>query len=229
MLVAAALLGGCVAAPFDPSSIAGLKLWLKADSLVLNDADPISTWTDSSGNGFNATASGTARPTYKTAIQNTQPVARFNGSTNGMNVAQIISAQPDTVIISAKAQTGTSGRMWDGISGSGEQLFQLNASGFLQMYAGSAFVVDAVDHYGAWHVFTAIFNGASTFSYLDGTQAATGNPGTNAGATANYLGWSGLTTFMTGDIGEVLVYDTALSSTNRGLVEAYLKSKWGTP
>jgi hypothetical protein len=64
-----------------PDQIAGLKLWLKADSLSLSDGDPVSTWADSSGNGNDATQ-GTAglRPLYKTNIVGGKPVVRFDGT-----------------------------------------------------------------------------------------------------------------------------------------------------
>jgi hypothetical protein len=52
---------------FNPASIAGLQLWLKTDTIALNDGDLVSSWTDQSGNANNASASGAQRPTYKTA------------------------------------------------------------------------------------------------------------------------------------------------------------------
>jgi hypothetical protein len=68
--------------PLSPDAVSGLALWLKADALSLNDADPVSTWTDSSGNGRNFTQTGTARPTYKTTaglFPTNKPVVRFDG------------------------------------------------------------------------------------------------------------------------------------------------------
>lgn len=67
-------------AAWTPASKSGLVFWFKADSLALNDGDPISTWTDSSGNlGQNATQAGTLRPLYKTNIQNSKPAVRYDG------------------------------------------------------------------------------------------------------------------------------------------------------
>jgi hypothetical protein len=50
------------------SGITNLILWLRADCVTGNGADPadnstVSTWTDLSGNGSNATANGS--PTYQ--------------------------------------------------------------------------------------------------------------------------------------------------------------------
>ncbi len=53
----------------------------------------------------------------------------------------------------------------------------------------------------------------------------TGNLGAGIGARAVY----GNANFLTGDIAEILIYDTALSSTDRQAVEQYLSDKWFTP
>lgn len=67
-----------VVTAFTPTDIADLALWIAADAIVgLVDADPVTTWADSSGNGLDATGSGATRPTYKTAIVNGLPVVRY--------------------------------------------------------------------------------------------------------------------------------------------------------
>lgn len=208
---------------FDPSSIAGLKLWLKADSLALSDGDPISTWPDSSGNGFDATAAGTLRPTYKTAIQNGLPVARYAGG-QVMDITAVVSGQPCTIFFVAKDTLGGS-HFIDG-SGGGRITAGINGLGFPNMFAGS-FVDGATESRSAFHVFTYIFNGASSSIYRDGILDASGNAGT-AGGSVILFGGDGGGSNLTGDIAESLGYDTALTG-NRGSVEVYLKNKWATP
>jgi hypothetical protein len=46
----------------------------------LSDADPVSTWSDRSRNGADATQTSTNRPQYKATIQGGQPVVRFDGT-----------------------------------------------------------------------------------------------------------------------------------------------------
>ena len=66
---------------------AGAGLVLDARRLTgLNDGDAVSTWSDVSGNGRNATGVGTERPLYKTAIQGGQPVLRFDGSNDNLSL-----------------------------------------------------------------------------------------------------------------------------------------------
>jgi hypothetical protein len=58
-----------------------LKVWLKADAITgLHDGDAVGTWSDQSGNGFDATqATAGNKPTYKTSILAGKPVVRFDG------------------------------------------------------------------------------------------------------------------------------------------------------
>ena len=56
------------------------RLWLRADDLrYLNDGDPVSTWTDTSGNSFDATQTGTARPVLIKDTINGLPAVYFDG------------------------------------------------------------------------------------------------------------------------------------------------------
>jgi len=76
-----------IGAEFTPADIAGLSLWLRADSGTYqdngmttpaeSDADPVGGWQDKSGNGFNFTSVADGdRPILKLAILNGQPVIR---------------------------------------------------------------------------------------------------------------------------------------------------------
>lgn len=72
---------------------ATLLLNLQADSLALNDNDPVTTWPDLSGNGRDFTQTGTARPTKQTI--GGFPVVVFDGIANwmlGSNFADNLSA-----------------------------------------------------------------------------------------------------------------------------------------
>jgi hypothetical protein len=68
----------------DPFTIQGLQGWWKADATVpplkLNDGDAVTEWTDNSGNGHHARATGSNRPIYKVNIVNGRPVVRFTTS-----------------------------------------------------------------------------------------------------------------------------------------------------
>lgn len=61
---------------------ATLLLDLEADMLLLSDGDPVSTWADQSGNGYDFTQTGDARPTKQTI--GSYPTVVFDGIGNWM-------------------------------------------------------------------------------------------------------------------------------------------------
>src|SRR5687767_7057806 len=89
---------------FDPSTIAGLQLWLKADAITgLSDADPVTTWEDSHTSNHDATqATGAAKPIYKTGIVNGKPVVRFDGVDDFLGLTSLPAGAAKTLIIVAK-------------------------------------------------------------------------------------------------------------------------------
>ena len=52
----------------------------------LSNNDPVSTWPDISRNNYNATQTGTARPTFKTAQQGGNPTLNFDGSNDNLEI-----------------------------------------------------------------------------------------------------------------------------------------------
>jgi hypothetical protein len=65
---------------WTPSKLPDLFAWYDADALSLSNNDLISTLADSSGNGYSLTASGAARPQFKTNIFNSRASMLFSGS-----------------------------------------------------------------------------------------------------------------------------------------------------
>lgn len=85
-----------------------------------------------------------------------------------------------------------------------------------------------------WHIFgTTLTTGANGWNfYKDGVvNGSLAGFVLHTGVTPMRIGvGSSIPTFyLYGDIAEYLLYNTALSDTNRGLVETYLRNKWGTP
>jgi hypothetical protein len=215
---------------FSPDDIAGLELWLKADTLVLSDNDPVATWTDSSGNGNDVTQ-GTAgtRPLYKTAIQNGLPVVRFDGTDDYMIHTTLNVSQPGTVFIVGKTLAGEGNtRFMDGeTTGTDRWIFGTSSTNAdYQIYAGTS--VDTGTPDTAFHYFTVVFNGASSAGWVDAVSLFASNLGAQnlaSGITVG-AGQNGDEN-LTGDIGELLLYDSELSAPDRASVEAYLAAKWG--
>src|SRR6476620_9249766 len=66
---------------FSPASVTGLKLWVRAESLVsLANNAAVATWKDESGNGNDLVqATGSKRPVYLANVESL-PGVSFDGS-----------------------------------------------------------------------------------------------------------------------------------------------------
>jgi len=221
---------------FSPSQISGLIVWLDASQISgLNNNDPVTTWTDLSGNGNNATqATGSQKPTYKTSELNGRPVVLFDGVDDKLATAAFSSAlaQPAS-IYTVVSWTVTGATFQDPIDGiaSGQRMviaFEVATQKFI-MFAGSAVTFGGVASAGAsFHLLNAIYNGASSSGFINGVNqpGLSSNPGTE-GITGVLLGDAPLGgQAFSGRIAEVLVYSGAHSATQRQSIESYLNSKW---
>lgn len=223
-----------------------LTTWFKADAITdLVNGATVSTWTDSTGNGFNALQTLSAnQPTYVTGAINGLPVIRFN-SVNSSYLWFYRPVQDDfTIILVYKSSLGisTGTDFWSGAGlvngeqgGSVDDLgTSLNANG--QILAGTG-NPDTSIHSGTGfanglpHVMTfkrTKSTGALAL-YVDGSIVAAATGGTQSLASPNLLllGAQGtLNNFYTGDIAEVQIYSAALTDTDRLGIERALKCKY---
>jgi hypothetical protein len=203
--------------------------WLEFDAIAaLVDNDPISTCTDSSGNGRSATSALTARPLFKTNIQNGLAVARFDGSNDFMNWGNDlgISAQPFT-LFGAFDQNAASDRIFNAKSDS--CWWEATATQW-RIAAVTGRDYQALDT--NWGVHVVVFNGASSSGSHNGQNDTLSTPGTGAPTAGAMIGsnWNSGTpnaNFFTGDMGELGIIAGAVSTEERQLLEGYLGHKWG--
>lgn len=206
----------------NPNTISNLAAWYKADSLVLSNGDPISTWADSGTNSRDVTQTGTARPTYRTNVINSLPVVRFDGVDDYLALAQsFISGDNWTIIAVSKSSSGTGPvasndapgqRGWvffRGISGGN---FETGGVGGTNYTASSGF--DIITVKGGIEIYTnGIFNSSSTRSI----------PSNSAAFEIGHRGFGDL---FNGDIAELIIYSKKLSLLERAKVETYLSAKY---
>jgi len=184
---------------------------------------------DSSGNNHPMIADETG-VVYKTNVQNGLPVLQSSGNGAGsggfMNAAIGTVAQPYTIAAVAKRLAGTTNPFI-----SDQSNFQAgdNAGGGTWFEtAGTSINGGTSDN--NFHTFVMVLNGASSALYVDGTQIASGNAGSNSLGTA----FGNLILFMdlvarrnAYQIGEVLLYGSGAPTPAQ--LYAYLQPKWGTP
>lgn len=236
------LVFGTFGGAFVPTSITGLVLWVKADSLALSDGDPVSTWTDSSTQGNNLTqATGANQPTYKTAIVNGKPVVRFNGTSTFLSHADNASLSPAAISVFIVAKTNAAPLSGNRILLEKELSFRfitsetstaniavrLGTSGTAWGSGGFTGTTALTTSFSLWEM---TYNAVSDLEfYVNGTTAGSGAPSGDIfdNTSTLYLGCYNATDFFwDGDVAEVLIYNSALSTTNRQSVENYLTTKY---
>lgn len=226
-------------ASFPPTT--NIALWLKADGLIgLNNGDSASVFTDYSGLGRNFTATGTARPTYRTAQQNGLPGVDFNGTTNVMTGS--LDANPGSyslfMVLKMKAIGGNPTPFRHGTVDNlaGADCYACILNGGLRNFQHRASAGTATNFSdGAattnWELWTLISTTTPTQTFrLNGSNQTLSPTGvfmptpTAAGVLGAFVINS---LFASCIIGEVLLYKADVGTTNRDTIETALKSKWG--
>lgn len=226
-----------VAAGFNCTDVAGCWFWGKANSLALSNSDPVGTWADQSGNSNDLTQSTSgSKPLYKTNVLNSLPVVRFDGIDDNMtsplsngSPCQLNGANVNcTMFIVVKATGSTPEDLIDAGTLNQSVLQHSGASSVLA-YAGGVLSASATP--GDFTVYYVVWGAGDPGSVLgvNGVET-TGNAG-----GANLYNTGGVTVGSGGggsfpaacDIAEVIIYNTALGTTDRGTVYTYLKTKYG--
>lgn len=208
--------------------LTGLQVDYSASSLPTSGN--VSTWTDSSPNGFNATQSNVIdQPTVVPNALNGLPVASFNGSSDFMTSSYNgIGGQACTLFFVAK---GTSY----------QSLIRIQPGGFIVFAWNGMFIIDSDGSTGglnmglsttAWNRACGRYqanttNGFQTF--LNGTMVAQ-RTSINATLTSGQLllgSYTGGSEFTNAQVAEIIIYNRALTDAELGQVDAYLKSKYG--
>lgn len=227
-------------ASWQPTDIAGCQLWLKADAGITKDgSDYVSAWADQSGNGNDAVqATGGAQPLWVDAQLGGNAVVDFNGISNfldfphGMfynlaNISFFIVIKPYN-ITSNKGYFAPSLYYNQGISIYSYPDWTLNVNG--TKIFGSA--PNAIITESTWTLSSFIYSTDGNTGYINGNTVIpiyiyhVGNLSLNgvyalgryAGSVGNYYGKM--------IVAEVIAYDSALTDTDRQLVETYLNTKY---
>lgn len=228
---------------FAPDDLSSLVLWLDAAdvaTITKDGSNNVSDWNDKSSNEAHATqTSSSQKPDYESSGINSQGSLRFDGSNDELDIPGLmgITGSQNRSVFAVFQQDHT---------GSDHAIISLGTSSTRQSYH---LVVRGSDNLGvglwaddynsatlspgtAAAQAAAILDGTTRGDitlYLDGSpEVATGtgvvntaNPGSSRiGSTHGFSEFDGL-------IAEVIVYASALSTTDRQKVEGYLAHKWG--
>ena len=211
------------------SKALGAKLALFSPAITgLVNNDPVSTWSDLSGNGNDATASGAQRPVWIAQGVAGLPVVRFSGS-QVMTHSLSLGSSPAAAVIVAKVNTASGN---PGIFASCAPNSALGIN-FNSGYSSTAiaayynsFVYGSVSITGAWHILT---QSIASYSATGGVEIGTDGlidvrtgAGTYGGDSLErrVIGAGDTAAgYMSGDIGCIIVWDSAVSLALRGRVQ----------
>jgi hypothetical protein len=233
----------------QPGPIAGYSLWLDANdatTFTYSSGTVVSQWNDKSPNGYNFTQATTSQqPVRQTNIQNGLPA--LNMHTGGVirwmaNSSYDFSSSAFTIFC-----------VYDPNGGNFTTVAGRNLVGSVTLGSNANSINYAISRIGQA---TTASNLTVTGSNADVIvfKSAAGVSGGNLSADLYKNGTAGSSTLTVGitsagdkfTIGatqngsadhyqpdgylcELIVYPSALSDTDRNSVEAYLKTKWGTP
>ena len=230
--------------PSSGVSYGAPTLDLDFSGLGLADNDPISSIANAGSAGGSFTASGSTRPTYKTSIQNGKSIARFDGTDDllaGSALSAYFGASAKTIFIVGR-YTGAS---WPSVTAWQAPAFLADSGGYFNVgvnvvsgpvnaflaynYDGSYdYAHGSTERYkDQWYVVTCVHDGTNLKIYVDTAAASsTASVGTSLMTGTTQIGKS-YSNYLTGDIGRVLGYSTALGTTDRETYRDQLITEWG--
>jgi hypothetical protein len=229
---------------FSPDCLPGLSLWLDAadsttlfqdtagTSPVTSNGQTLRRWNDKSGRGCNATQAGNA-PTWNSAgyttftRTSTQTLRLPDGTLpySAVNTEYSMFAVVRPTVASAILTILCSGS-------AGTNLFnglQINFARLSNLWYANDVGGGSVP-LNVFSIASAIYTGSSRAVFLTGSNITTTNSTGWAGTISNnVIGLESATNNhpFGGDIAELIVYPTALSTAERQVVEGYLARKWG--
>ena len=213
----------------------GLKVWLRPESGIVRDsAGVVTAWQDSSGNGNHSVQTNPiAMPDYAPQRFEVMPGVAFDGDDWLTGAAGMSTGSYTKIVRVLLSDFALTGNILSSSAASGTRhaLF-MSTSPQPRLWHGAIFVTSSASMTaGQGHLLTATYDSATKIGtlYLDGTPVGTGTATANTTDPTYQLGAINGANFMRGAIGEAIIFDRVLGSTERAAVEAYLATKTQAP
>jgi hypothetical protein len=229
------------------NDIDNLALWYETtmpksfDDLEADNNKAVTTWYDLSPNKVNATSAGA--PKYMTDVVNGLPVIRFAGTATDyltFDGSAIVNSNYTVFTVDARRGTPNFNTILGGTGTSAFQNFHhlyYNSTTFrIAHYGDGSAGIDYINYTIPGYVSPIFQIKSTTFSssvgrsyYENGTLRSSI---TSSGAKTPIASWVGsaigrfTTNYFTGDIAEIIIFNRALTKTERKDVEQYLGAKW---
>ena len=223
--------------PTQPPVTAGMQLWFEANTQSVGDGQPVTRWTDQSGNGRDLTAfNSTAAPTMRRATLNGRNVIEFNGVNSLMKTygSSFTIAQPDTFFIVYKAlDTAAPGKeayVFDSANSGVRQLLGLGPFQNTEMYANTDIEAPTPYPFPNYQIWNGTYNGTSSAVWRNGNLLASGYVGGSnmAGFTVGGLSSAGSEGYLLSHslVAEILFYNGTMTAGDRQAMTDWLNQKY---
>jgi hypothetical protein len=230
---------------FSPLSLSPL-IWCDATQLALSNGDPVSEFTDLSGNNYHYTSSGTARPTFVSNGINGRPAIEGDGVDDAMTRAAI-GEHLDwwAFIVAAPVTMGSTKELW------AVNDFPQSSVLYRLLETNAVSTININQSAGLMSSSITLANGVTRAIRMEGHptsvhyQADNGSPISKTGLAGNFpstgndgrLGnfasgifarGAGNGLFFNARIGELVLGSGTLTSGQLTSMWTYLAQKWGT-
>ena len=228
---------------FVPTDIAGCMLWLDPSdaTTVTSNATNLLTWNDKSAAGNDCVIASTSNlVTGSRTINGLNVMDLWNTSGSGSIYAPISGITTDLTVFIVHQRDGDDGQLFDFRSSANDRpLHDDGATGGFNARRRNDTNTLRTGAAASQNTAARVYGYRGTSSDIKGfangveftSQAVSG---TLTGLDRFAIGGNGHdlgsgSGRINGAVGEIIVYDTALSVSDRESVDSYLRTKWGTP
>jgi hypothetical protein len=229
------------AAAWLPSQLSDLVLWLDAadSSTITLESGAVSEWRDKSGNDNHAAQSTSIyRPAVASSEQNSLDVLRFSATDGSLIIpSTIMSSGGNMSVFAVCNQTGatpaTNAHVLAQVAGVLVKSTQYSTgkSRFQPYIDGSYRLAESSSALSGWAILASVKDSTAGKLAIDGTTDGTYSYTGNIETPANdfYIGRlpGVFDTEFFGDIAEILIIPSAVSTEGQQRIEGYLAHKWG--
>lgn len=222
----------------SPKLVPGLEAWVDAADIdqikasssctgAVANGDAVGCVMDKSGQGNNFTqATSGARPIYVTNVKKGNPVFRMLGGSAQTVTTSTNFPAPVTVLYVGHQTGGYNGRVLTAINNNW-LLGYWNGAKSQAYFEGWVSSVGSPTTDTSWNLYSAVIPGSGSNSkvYENGSLLFSNQGGVSGPNGLSLVGNYGENS--NAEIGEVLVYNRALSDSERQGLERYLANKWG--
>ncbi len=233
--------------PLVSPLLPGMAVWLKADALGgLSNGEPLAVWPDASGQGYSATQIVTgSRPQLISSVLSGKPVVRFDGADDFLQLPSGLCSFNSglSAFVVTTPRVNPFSRFFDFGNGAGNNniLFAPRGNSPLLAYLvfnGQNYSGLSSDNgitSGTPQILSVVQQGgipqtsSSVRTFRNGSETGAGSAfvPSDVERTINYIGKSNWNDpLFQGDIAEILIYNTALTETQRQQVNTYLQRKY---